>query len=253
MADDHEEEPICLQEARGLCNTMGKLETGVMVLLWDKVMGRFNSTSKSLQKSDQDLISACELMRGLLEFTHGLREDGEYEELEKQAKTLTKCQHYEEVTRRPHKRNRKHDDDYGLATAAHTSHSAPEQSASSKFRIRMYLVVFDTLVSALQTRLEAYTILRDSLDPASCGLSKGLKKKSCDLVVQCYTKLIPMILRRVCIWRVSAFPWPAFVQWLQHSTGHFFLYEGRSIKTIHVTLLQCNIYTIIIIICLKFP
>ena len=188
MADDHEEEPICLQEARGLCNTMGKLETGVMVLLWDKVMGRFNSTSKSLQKSDQDLISACELMRGLLEFTHGLREDGEYEELEKQAKTLTKCQHYEEVARRPRKRNRKHDDDYGWATTAHTSHSAPEQSASSKFRIKVYLVVIDTLVSALQTRLEAYTILRDRFGFlwALKGIEKEELRSCCSVLHKAY-------------------------------------------------------------------
>lgn len=49
ITGDPEEKQITKQEAKGLSSEFHKLETGILIRLWDTVLQKFNNTSKALQ------------------------------------------------------------------------------------------------------------------------------------------------------------------------------------------------------------
>ena len=82
----------CRQEARGLVATMGRLETGVLTVLWNQVLQRFQLCSASLQSADQDLNTACAIYQSLIVFVQKLRPT--YAAVECTAKQLMNCKEY---------------------------------------------------------------------------------------------------------------------------------------------------------------
>lgn len=55
IAENKLQKSDCRQRARGILATMEKLETGIMIILWNQILQRFQMTSASLQSGDQDL------------------------------------------------------------------------------------------------------------------------------------------------------------------------------------------------------
>ena len=92
---------------RGLVATMGRLETGVLTVLWNQVLQRFQLCSASLQSADQDLNTACNIYQSLIVFVQKLR--ATYAAVECTAKQLTNCEEYRQNTQRTRKRNQKYD------------------------------------------------------------------------------------------------------------------------------------------------
>ena len=56
ISGDNDQKVDCRQQAWDLLSIMLKLETGIMI---NQVLQRFQTTSTSLQSSDQDLNAAC--------------------------------------------------------------------------------------------------------------------------------------------------------------------------------------------------
>ncbi|XP_063802615.1 zinc finger MYM-type protein 1-like [Pseudophryne corroboree] len=174
MANDtSEREETCL-EAKGLCTIMGQLENGIMVQLWSTILSRFNKTSHFLQDSRLDLNRATDILEALKMFVESLR--SQFPELENQSKILYSCDDYKQT--RQIKRNKKWD--FGGAEDA-----AAGLSPSDKFKVNTFLPIIDQLVSSLNRRKEAYSVIRDRFGFLSelCSLpSDDLRAKASALV-----------------------------------------------------------------------
>ena len=63
------------------------LETAILCVLWHKILQRFHSTSKSLQRADMTLESCAALYNGIESFCQHLRD--EFDTTEKDGLKLT--------------------------------------------------------------------------------------------------------------------------------------------------------------------
>ena len=55
FSNNNDQKAECRQQARGLLLILGKLETGMMDILWNNVLQRFQMTNASLQSAEKDL------------------------------------------------------------------------------------------------------------------------------------------------------------------------------------------------------
>ena len=75
---------------------MMKLETGIVVILWDQVIQHFQMTNTSLQSSDQDLNTVCALYESLHGYIQAMHST--FSDIEQKAKDLTECEDYQQHT-----------------------------------------------------------------------------------------------------------------------------------------------------------
>ena len=64
IANDEEEEPKTIIEAKSLSSKMDKLENVIVTTIWNRILSRFNMVSKTLQSEDvnfSDIVSQCRL------------------------------------------------------------------------------------------------------------------------------------------------------------------------------------------------
>ena len=64
IANDEEEEPKTIIEAKSLSSKMDKLENVIATSIWNRILSRFNMVSKTLQSEDvnfSDIVSQCRL------------------------------------------------------------------------------------------------------------------------------------------------------------------------------------------------
>ena len=87
ISNNNYQKAECRQQASGLLSTMIKLKTGMMVILWDQVLQRFQMTSASLQSSDQDSNTTCALYESLHGHIQAMR--CTFSDIEQNAKDLT--------------------------------------------------------------------------------------------------------------------------------------------------------------------
>jgi hypothetical protein len=85
-------------ESQGILSSMAKLETAVLLVFWDSILTRFNLVSKELQRSGQDLSTACSLYESLIDFVERQREC--FDVIEKEGMDLCKNGVYAEELRR---------------------------------------------------------------------------------------------------------------------------------------------------------
>lgn len=106
----------------------------------------FQKTSSILQKVDLDLVAAVEMLRyASVTFVENLRE--QFEEFEMMAKQMSVTQEYRTATSRKIKRKTRADES---TTPDHIL------TDSEKFRVDVFLVIIDNLISMLQRRCNAY-------------------------------------------------------------------------------------------------
>ena len=139
-------------ESQGILSLMNRLETAVLLVFWDSILSRFNLASKELQKSGQDLSTACSLYESLIKFVEEKRES--YDDIEKEAMALSESSMYAEELKRPRKRNRRYDDASG---STQKDAFVDSMTTRERFRTSVFLVAVDRLLSALTKRLNAYS------------------------------------------------------------------------------------------------
>jgi len=153
ISENENQKAECRQRARGLISNMEKLEIGIMIIFWDKILQRFQATSAALQASNQDLNTACSLYNSLYQFVESLKST--FAETEANAKELTQCDSYRSENQRHRKRNKKYDDDCTRIVAALVEPQTPSQT----FHVQTFLKIIDSLLSALSKRQAAYSVL----------------------------------------------------------------------------------------------
>lgn len=134
-------------QAEGFLKMMNKLETGVMVIFWNKILQQFQKTSVSLQAEDLCLSKAYALYESLMGYVQSFK--GTFAAIEEQAKTLTDCEEYEEEYRRPRRRNKRYDNEDSTETEDNLT-------ASEKYKVKTFDVILECLHSELSKRQKAY-------------------------------------------------------------------------------------------------
>jgi hypothetical protein len=153
LADDQEQKAECRQQARGLLDKMELLETGILVFFWNSLLERFQATQASLQAKQQDLNIASALCASLSGSLQNFRE--QFDKFESEAKNLTQVEDYRRT--RKIARNRRRDEDVGSGRSV--PDALDNQSPRDRFRVEVFFAVMDSLLSALEKRRKAYTVL----------------------------------------------------------------------------------------------
>lgn len=141
----------CRNKAYGLVSTMNKLETGIMTIMWNRILERLQATSASLQSSDQDLNTGYALYETVYAYVQAMRST--FSDVEAKAKDLTDCEEYQQQTSRRSKRNTKYDHFTGSTTL---DNFVENQTPGQRFEIQVFIVIIDNVLSALTKRMEAY-------------------------------------------------------------------------------------------------
>ena len=124
------------------------METGIMLIFWDRILQRFQQTSLALQSSKLDLNAACDLYTSLLEYIRESR--SAFQDFEEKAKILCGNEDYKISRQRKGKRNHKFVDS--------ASDTETEMRPSDKFRVETFIVIIDSLSSVHCTIFQAASL-----------------------------------------------------------------------------------------------
>ncbi|KAK4300341.1 hypothetical protein Pmani_027458 [Petrolisthes manimaculis] len=154
LSSDQNQPAETRAEASGLLKGLKKLETVILLEVWDTVLERFQSASIQLQKSGLSLNTAVTLLDSLLQFVKDLR--SQFDDFE--SKAMAKCDPsaaYYADTQSQHirKRKRHHDELDSVEDVTLTGRDM--------FRVTAFLPIIDKLCAALTQRLAAYSDLRE--------------------------------------------------------------------------------------------
>ena len=188
---------------------MHALETVKLCVLWHKILQRFHSTSKSLQRADMSLGSCAALYNGIESFCQHLR-DNLYT-IEKDVLKLTTS--IQKAYASQNKRNQKTKKTFDYE-GEDTGWTRALEDARESFRIGTYLPILDMLIAEVRKRKSVYYLLQQNFNFllnlntwALCDIenaaSKLLKVYASDLdsdfpseVVRFAFHLLPQVLRK---------------------------------------------------------
>ncbi|XP_068203911.1 zinc finger MYM-type protein 1-like [Palaemon carinicauda] len=146
-------------EASGLLKGLKKLETVILLEVWDTVLEIFQSASIQLQKPGISLNTAVTLLESLLQFVKDLR--SQFDDFEEKA--MAKCDpsdvtgkvayYADRQSQRIKKRKRHHDELDSVEDVTLTERDM--------FRVTAFMPIIDKLYAALTQRLAAYSDLRE--------------------------------------------------------------------------------------------
>ena len=148
IASDSDEKERCKREASALVAKLDTLESVMMTMVWDRILGRFKATSDKIQTRDIDLATAVRLLQSLLSYVGKLRD--QFAELEESARSVSATQDYQYDISRRRKRKRFSDESDNDEEVVFTN-------GSLKFKVETYYVIIDKLTSCLSKRIGAYT------------------------------------------------------------------------------------------------
>lgn len=146
IKDDCTEKPVTRNEATGILLNLEKLETAVMVVVWNVFLERINKVNVQIQASTVDLITVADLYESLCKFFVAERENFKY--FEETAMELSVSKQYtKDMGKRQPIRKKIYDE---------TPDEEMRMTASDTFRVNTFLVLIDRLVSELEKRQEVY-------------------------------------------------------------------------------------------------
>ncbi|KAJ8927171.1 hypothetical protein NQ314_020447 [Rhamnusium bicolor] len=139
------------ETAYGLVSKMSKFETGIMTILWNGILERLEAFNDSLQSPVQDLNTGYALYKS----SHGSVQTMRpmFSDFEAKGKILTNCEEYQQQNSRRRKRNTKYDDFSGSTTLDEV---VENQTPKQKLKSQVFIVIIDSVLSALVKRMEAY-------------------------------------------------------------------------------------------------
>jgi hypothetical protein len=146
IAESLNEKPETKCDARGLANVIKLLETGIMTGLWQTILLRFNKISVALQSSTIGLRIGVSLLSSLEEFVISLREN--FHQFEETSKLRSGNQNNKGDGKRKIQRNKLWD--------TGNAENTPILCTTQKFKVSVFLVVLDQLLSGMEKRISAY-------------------------------------------------------------------------------------------------
>ena len=174
LSENQDQKPETRLRAEGLQTTLNKLETGIMLVFWNKILQQFQKTSASLQAADLCLNSAQSLLASLFPFVESFKDD--FDRIKKEAIKLTGCDTFEEETKRIRKRNRRYND---------SDEASSSLSPAKKFKQQTYDVIIQNLLTELKKRADAYQKLNNLF-----GFLRNLASAPRDSIVNGAKKLV---------------------------------------------------------------
>ena len=138
-----------------LKKSINALETATLGVLWHKILQRFHSLSKSLQRADMSLGSCVALYNGIESFCQHLWD--EFDTIEKDGLKLTHGIQKTYVP--PNKRNRKTKKTFDYE-GEDTGCTRALEDAGESFRIGTYLAIIDNSIAEVRRRKSVYCILQ---------------------------------------------------------------------------------------------
>ena len=97
LATDNNQTSECRLQASAIFDDMCLLETGIMAVLWNSLLARFNSLSCAIQDSKMDL-NTVELLKSLITFFNEQR--SLFDHYEKQGIDLSGNQNYRDFSQK---------------------------------------------------------------------------------------------------------------------------------------------------------
>ena len=181
IASDSTEEKKTIAEANGLIKKMESLEFALLSILWNDVLTRFNSVSKSVQATDANLSTVTTLISSLKSFVQSLRDD--FDRYEKEAKKIAPDVTFADEQHRRRPRSTRITDNEGNAEDTILE-------GRNKFRIEVYIPILDSLAAGLQQRSVAYDNInsRFSFIEKLPDLTVSQIKEHCELTSAYYDK-----------------------------------------------------------------
>ena len=146
IANDTEEKNQTRLDASSISKKLNKLETSILCEIWNHILHSFNVTSKALQKAGLELGAAAALYQGLKEELTRMRDN--FSLYETNGKEKIENSEFSTDKRR---------------TVSGWVQGVQFQP-SDDFRIRIFLVIIDKLVSELELRAKCYTKLAAKFD-----------------------------------------------------------------------------------------
>ena len=146
-------------DASYLKKSIDALETPILCVLWHKILQRFHSSSKSLQRANMSLGSCAALYNGIESFCRHLRD--EFDKIEKDSLKLATGIQKTYVS--PNKRNRKTEKSFDYE-GEDTGCTRALKDARQSFCIGTYFPIIDTLVAEVRKRKFVYCILQQNFD-----------------------------------------------------------------------------------------
>ena len=135
------------------------LETAILCVLWHKILQRFHSASKSLQRADMSLGSCVALYNEIESFCQHLRD--EFVTTEKDGLKLTTGMQKTNVS--PNKRNRKMKKTFDYE-GEDTGYTRALEDAKQSFRIATYFPIIDSLIAEVRRRKFVYCIWQQNFN-----------------------------------------------------------------------------------------
>ena len=160
---------------------MESLEFALLSILWNDVLTRFNSVSKSVQATDANLSTITTLISSLKSFVQSLRDD--FDRYEKEAKKIAPDVTFADEQHRRRPRSTRITDNEGNAEDTILE-------GRNKFRIEVYIPILDSLAAGLQQRSVAYDNInsRFSFIEKLPDLTVSQIKEHCELTSAYYDK-----------------------------------------------------------------
>ena len=141
-----------------LKKSIDALEAAILCLLWHKILQRFHSSSKSLQRVDMTLGSCAALYNGIVSFRQHLRD--EFDTTEKNGLKLTTGIQKTYVS--PNKQNRKTKKTFDYE-GEDTGYTRALEDARESFRIGTYFPIINLLIAEARRKF-VYCILQQNFD-----------------------------------------------------------------------------------------
>ncbi|KAJ8685695.1 hypothetical protein QAD02_021488 [Eretmocerus hayati] len=135
-------------EAASLLGSMNKLETGVLLVFWNDILDRVNSTSLRLQSYNSDLNSSIILLISLCDYIESLR--SRFEFYENRGKELVGSDEYDFTKKRRKEPNVR------LIPLGEDQVPRVNLNGSEKFKNDFYMPIIDSLTKSLGQRIAAY-------------------------------------------------------------------------------------------------
>ena len=146
MEADENEKPECRIEAKSLLNIFAEYETALLVIIWDKILQRLDSTNKYLQDPKMNLHKAVKLLNSLKEFVSKLRDN--FKPIEEEAVILSEKTSYKSEKKRTKKRKIFFDE---------TKENEVFLTGKNLFVTETFIVICDTVYAELCRRMEKYS------------------------------------------------------------------------------------------------
>lgn len=145
--NDPYEKPLVKNEAWGILNSLHRLETALMLVIWTDILERFEKVSETLQSVETSIERVNRLYGSLVMYIESLREM--FDEYERKA--IDRCESdYTSTTKRLKKRKLRPDED---------NQEEVVLTGKEKFKVETFFVIIDRLKSELLRRKEAYCVV----------------------------------------------------------------------------------------------